>query len=178
MRRGYIKADSWNKAAFVVYDIETLEQVQGSSDNNIEARLTLVSAAIVDTMSEEASFFVIGDDDDDNDGDDEDDDDDDDDDKKKKNDERDEREREKMGIFCFVIYSCLFTVDEMMIRFNELQSRYVEQVWGEDADFYGALSELEEEIKATKHVATKRYILSNFILLKVFYTNCVESVSS
>ena len=66
----------------------------------------------------------------------------------------------------------------MMIRFNELQSQYVEQVWGEDADFYGALSELEEEIKATKHVATKRYVLSNFILLKVFYTNCVESVPS
>ena len=65
-----------------------------------------------------------------------------------------------------------------MDRLNELQIRYVDEIWGADADFSGALSELEEQIKQTKNVAKKRYVLSNFILLKVFCINCVDDVKS
>ena len=43
-----------------------------------------------------------------------------------------------------------------MSRFAELQLQYVDQIWGADADFYGALSELEEQIKRTKNVGKKR----------------------
>ena len=86
--RGYIKKDSWTKAAFVIFDIETLER-HGATDNSIEASLSLASVAIVDTMNEDARFYVVGnDDDDDHDGEDN---------------EKDENmiEKEKMGRLFF-----------------------------------------------------------------------------
>ena len=62
-KRGYIKAPSWDKRCFVVFDCETLEQV-GSGANGVEAQLSLVSVAVCDTMTRKPWYNCIDDDDD------------------------------------------------------------------------------------------------------------------
>ena len=61
-KRGYIKAASWDKRAFAVYDIETLERQIDATDSNIEANLSLVSIAACDTMSETPEYYNVIDD--------------------------------------------------------------------------------------------------------------------
>ena len=45
----------------------------------------------------------------------------------------------------------------MMEHLTQLQTRYVEQVWGDDANFAEAYCELEEQVKSTNNVSKKRF---------------------